>query len=256
MSMPYQLSEERLAERWSAAICDTLGPITGKTWTSQVSELQSGTSAEDDPISLIFEVSGPLSGMLRFSVSRSAALQLNLLFTGAESQEWSAEQQEAIEELCRQIAGQFAAAAKADIGDLHLELQNNTDFRPGGPRYRVALAQADGDEVFASLELDEALQQALNPASSSSVTTSAATQSNNLDLLLDVELDVTLRFGQRQMLLQDILELQTGSVVELDREINDPVELLLDDRVIARGRVVVVDGSYGLQVTEVGPVGL
>lgn len=71
----------------------------------------------------------------------------------------------------------------------------------------------------------------------------------NLDLLMDVELDVTLRFGRREMLLGDILKLAAGSVVELDQEIKDPVELLVGNKVIAWGEVVTVDGSYGLRVT-------
>lgn len=74
---------------------------------------------------------------------------------------------------------------------------------------------------------------------------------NNLELLLDVNLAVTLRFGQRQMTLRDILQLRSGSVIELDRQTDEPVDLLLDDRIIARGEVVVVDGNYGLRVSEI-----
>jgi len=73
----------------------------------------------------------------------------------------------------------------------------------------------------------------------------------NLNLVMDVELNVTLRFGQRQLTLREVLDLTTGSVVELDRQVEEPVELLLDGVVIARGEAVVVDGNYGLRVTEV-----
>ena len=69
---------------------------------------------------------------------------------------------------------------------------------------------------------------------------------------MDVGLDVKLRFGTRRMLLCDVLALNPGVVVELDSTINSPVDLLLDDgRLIAHGDVVVVDGKYGLRVTEV-----
>ncbi len=67
---------------------------------------------------------------------------------------------------------------------------------------------------------------------------------------MDVPLNVTLRFGRRQLPLSELLELAAGSVVELDREVEDPVELLLGERVIARGEVVIVNGNYGLRVTE------
>lgn len=73
----------------------------------------------------------------------------------------------------------------------------------------------------------------------------------NLDLLSGVELPVTLCFGRRRLRLREVLELNAGSVVELDRQVEDPVELLLEGRVIARGEVVVVDGNYGLRVLEV-----
>ncbi len=78
-----------------------------------------------------------------------------------------------------------------------------------------------------------------------------AAQEPNLDLVLNVELNVTLRFGQRLLALREVLDLTTGSVVELDRQVDEPIELLLDGKVIARGEAVVIDGNYGLRVTEV-----
>jgi flagellar motor switch protein FliN len=74
---------------------------------------------------------------------------------------------------------------------------------------------------------------------------------SNLDLLLDVELDASLRFGQREMLLREILELRPGSVVELNRQLQEPAELLVGGRIIARGEVVIVDGNYGLRITDI-----
>ncbi len=73
----------------------------------------------------------------------------------------------------------------------------------------------------------------------------------NLQLVMDVELNVSLRFGQCQLPLRDVLDLASGSVIELDRDVDDPVELLLDGKVIARGEAVIVDGNYGLRVTEI-----
>jgi flagellar motor switch protein FliN/FliY len=73
---------------------------------------------------------------------------------------------------------------------------------------------------------------------------------SKLGMFMDVELVVTMRFGGRRMLLKDILDLCTGSVVELDQRVQEPVDLLLDGKLIARGEVVVVDGNYGLRITE------
>jgi len=72
-----------------------------------------------------------------------------------------------------------------------------------------------------------------------------------LERVIDVPLSVTLRFGQRNMRLREVLELNAGALVELDRQVEDPVDLILDERVIARGEVVIVDGNYGLRITEI-----
>ena len=68
---------------------------------------------------------------------------------------------------------------------------------------------------------------------------------------MDVGLDVKLRFGKRRMLLRDVLALSAGVVVELDNTLHSPVDLLLDGRLIAQGEVVIVDGKYGLRITDV-----
>ncbi len=73
----------------------------------------------------------------------------------------------------------------------------------------------------------------------------------NLELVLDVELNVTLRFGERKLPLREVLDLGSGAVVELDRQVDEPVELILDGRVVARGEAVIIDGNYGLRITEV-----
>ncbi len=69
--------------------------------------------------------------------------------------------------------------------------------------------------------------------------------------LMDVGLDVKLRFGTRRMLLRDVIALSAGVVVELDNALHSPVDLLLDGRLIAQGEVVIVDGKYGLRITDV-----
>jgi flagellar motor switch protein FliN len=75
--------------------------------------------------------------------------------------------------------------------------------------------------------------------------------SRGVELLLDVELEAALRFGCCEMPLGEILELGPGDVVELDRHVTDPVDLVVGDKIVARGEVVLVNGSFGLRVTEV-----
>jgi flagellar motor switch protein FliN len=75
--------------------------------------------------------------------------------------------------------------------------------------------------------------------------------SRGLELLLDVELEASLRFGSQEMPLGQILGLGPGDVVQLDRRVSDPVDLIVGDKIVARGEVVLVDGNFGLRVTEV-----
>jgi flagellar motor switch protein FliN len=75
--------------------------------------------------------------------------------------------------------------------------------------------------------------------------------SPGLELLLDVELEASLRFGAREMPLSEILDLGPGDVVQLDRHVNDPVDLIVGDKIVARGEVVLINGNFGLRVTEV-----
>ncbi|MEO8592031.1 MAG: flagellar motor switch protein FliN [Candidatus Solibacter sp.] len=72
-----------------------------------------------------------------------------------------------------------------------------------------------------------------------------------LDLLLDVEMPVSVSFGRTQVRIQDILKLTSGSIIELDRGIAEPVEVIVNNCIIARGEVVVVDGNYGVRINEV-----
>jgi flagellar motor switch protein FliN/FliY len=71
------------------------------------------------------------------------------------------------------------------------------------------------------------------------------------DLLLDVELPVSVSFGRANLQIKDVLKLTTGSVVELDRAVTEPVEVVVNNRVIARGEVVVVDGNYGVRIAQI-----
>jgi flagellar motor switch protein FliN/FliY len=79
----------------------------------------------------------------------------------------------------------------------------------------------------------------------------AAPATSNLELLRDVELPVTLRFGSAQMSLRDLARLETGGVIKLDRALTDPVEVLVGGTVIARGEPIVVQGVYGIRISEI-----
>jgi flagellar motor switch protein FliN/FliY len=72
-----------------------------------------------------------------------------------------------------------------------------------------------------------------------------------MDLLLDVELPVSVSFGKTEIPMKDVLKLTTGSIVELNRGVNEPVEVLVNHCLIARGEVVVVEGNYGVRIQQI-----
>lgn len=74
---------------------------------------------------------------------------------------------------------------------------------------------------------------------------------SNLEVLKDIELPVMLRFGTTRMTLQDLTSLSSGSVIEFDGGLNDPVEVLVNGRVIARGEAVIVQDSYAVRISEI-----
>jgi flagellar motor switch protein FliN/FliY len=84
----------------------------------------------------------------------------------------------------------------------------------------------------------------------------ASSGADNLDLVLDIDLPMSVRFGQTELTLGALIRLGPGSVIDLGRSPEDPVDVLVSGRVVARGGVVVVGGNYGVRITEVaGPTG-
>jgi flagellar motor switch protein FliN/FliY len=74
---------------------------------------------------------------------------------------------------------------------------------------------------------------------------------DNLDILLDIDMPLSVRFGEAVMTLDALTRMGPGSLIELSRQPDDPVDVLINGRLVARGEVVVVSGNYGVRVTEV-----
>ncbi len=112
----------------------------------------------------------------------------------------------------------------------------------------VAAAPVASTPVPAPAQLPSA-PMATGPAPAASRQSSVDT--GNLDLLLDIELPVMVRMGQTEMSLGDLLKLTPGSILELNRAADAPVELLVNGKQIAKGEVVVVDGNFAFRITEI-----
>jgi flagellar motor switch protein FliN/FliY len=257
---------------WAASIGRVLGDVSGTPQTLQelsaeATQAQLETLKENG-IGIRFEAAQHLAGDQGFVLSKGDAVRLAQLLL-AEPQDANAalsdDHRDALGELFRQFAGSAAVAVKGLAGGEVSFKWSAMERLQGEPALQVGLQwSSEKLEPFTIIvEMSPTLATAFKPTPQPTAPTPALpvpagapaapapSRDTKLELLMDVELDVTLRFGERQMTLHDILDLNAGSVVELDQHIQEPVQLLVGGKVIARGEVVVVEGNYGLRVMEI-----
>jgi flagellar motor switch protein FliN len=247
-----------LADVFRNSLGDVLSQTLASPWTVEIKP-EDDVAPSDDGSPLCFGLapSGSLQGNAAFKLLLADARSLGqkLLKEPADaSSELNSEHKQAIEGLLRKVAEHTATALKADYGEVGFQLSGIEP--PTWPAVTVLLVASAGPagtlsvQLKFSNELVAALPVAVETPSPAPAEAPIAVDSN-LDLLLGVDLSLTLRFGQRTLTLREILDLSSGSVIELDRRVQEPADLLLGDKLIARGEVVIVDSNYGLRITEV-----
>ncbi len=110
-------------------------------------------------------------------------------------------------------------------------------------------APAPEAEAVAAAEEEEEVE--VTAAEPQPAELAAAIQEGNVGLILDIELPIVIRLGNAEMTLQEILQLSPGALIELDKGVDEPVELLVNDKTIAKGEVVVVEGNFAFRVTNI-----
>jgi flagellar motor switch protein FliN len=183
---------------------------------------------------------------------------------GTTAENMTLENEKALEELLRQIVGLAATALAATAGG-EVQLHLSASAAPAWSSDAIVCLQTRNEagasisvEIRISPALAAELQPSVQPARAEQISAQPSPPlsctpppSSSYRRLMDVGLDVKLRFGTRRMLLRDVLALSAGVVVELDNPLHSPVDLLLDGRLIAQGEVVIVDGKYGMRITDV-----
>jgi flagellar motor switch protein FliN len=240
---------------WSLSLSSVMQQVSGSPYPTGISSepLSEEQRSRETDLHLAIVTGGAVHGEMDVCVPRAVALELVLAFTGEQvdvEKELSPESQEAVLELFRQIAGQVATELKPRWGEVQITAQ--TSGRPTWTAAAAAFIKGGPEgpgKLICELQISSALAAELRVEAAA--TEDMPQTQRNFDHLMNVELEVTLRFGERRLLLRELLELGPGAVVELDRRVQEPVDLLLDGRLLARGEVVIVDGNYGLRVTEV-----
>jgi len=268
---------------WTESFTHVLGQLGVATPSVAATEPAPAKALSADELavtySCFFKGGGVLKGDQVWVGEKAAALQCAQLLMSEPldpAAEFSDTHKDAFAELFRQVAGQAATSWKQVAGDeTEIAFQAATEgvFVPAqsctvsvsGEKFpKIDLRFFVNSALFDSLAIKSPAEPEASAATGSSQApaldnsdTEHASQSlselvpHNLELLLEVELDASIRFGERDMLLRDVFGLMPGAVVELNQLVNEPAALLVAGRTIARGEVVVVDGNFGLRVTEV-----
>ncbi len=122
--------------------------------------------------------------------------------------------------------------------------------------YHLPMSEGEAQVIIQISEelLSELLMQPPTPEpilQNAAVEQEISANPTQFDLLLDVELPVSVSFGRALVALKEILKLSSGSIVELNRAVTEPVEVIVNNCVIARGEVVVVEGNYGVRIQQI-----
>lgn len=268
MSSPSMLSGgpvNAFAQLWTEAISSVVLQVASASFPMQVGEAESMPAAVAEDVQLTVTAAGTARGEMNLRLPPAAALDLAKIFvsdTDAARRELTADDRSALEELFRQVAGHVATSAKPKGLEIQLTvILGEAPTWPPAATGWIFSGPTAPCPAQVEWKLSSALATALvstwrepDPVPAAPIPPPPNSKGQEkLDLLMDVELDVVLRFGGRNILLKEILDLGPGSVVELDRTIQDEGDLLLDGRLVARGEVVVVERNFGLRITEVLP---
>ena len=245
-------TNEQLATALSEALRNAATSAIPGVWEKRVSLLNphAPTSAENESLVLL-EFAGELSGCLLLSADARFADKLRAPGENASSGEAAM----AWEAFARQATEPIATALQSLFGEITVESCRTAVLPEDAEAFAtMELQHAGGEKGTITVHTDAALRASLErlaPGSHASSELLPLGNGGQLRRVIDVPLAVTLRFGQRQLTLRELLALSSGSLVELDRQVEEPVDLMLGERVVARGEVVIVDGNYGMRVTQV-----
>ncbi len=208
-------------------------------------------------------------GKISLSMETALATCLGDLMLGGEGEEqlgMNEDDIDATKEIISNIFGAISTALSAqdDLPSLNFELQsidyleNGSNFENFFKLYTIKTHIANttanmyiaGDSEFISNF--GALEDNSDSDDDKSASTLSEGELKNMELLLDVALPIRVRIGTKTVLLKDVLNMDIGSVVELDQLANEPLDVLVGDKIIAKGEVVIVEGNFGIQIVDIG----
>lgn len=262
-------------------VVSTIEGLTGIPPTVELNAEESGESKLklSPPLAkLDVTVGGELHGKMRVTMATSIATAIGDMMLGGEGnekEEMDSEDLDATKEVISNILSSFSRSLGSQKGMPKLNFTIDTveyiapdseiDFKGYDKLfiYNLSVHHSHDNIAFAisselipiiaeeasapKKETEEPFHETKKPAVSMS-----QEELSNIELIKDVKLPIRVRIGSKKMLLKDVLSMDIGSVIELDQLANDPLEILVGDKVIAMGEVVIVDGNFGVQIGEIG----
>jgi flagellar motor switch protein FliN/FliY len=267
---------------------EVVSTIEGLTGIAPEVELNSEESGESKlklspPLAkLDVTVGGELHGKMRVTMATSIATAIGDMMLGGEGnekEEMDAEDLDATKEIISNILSSFSRSLGSqknmpklefDIDNIeYIDANSTIDFKGYEKLFIYNLAVHNshdtiafaitheltpliGEDGPAPIETSSPAQEYIFEEPKKVMTSMTPEELSNIELIKDVRLPIRVRIGSKKMLLKDVLSMDIGSVIELDQLANDPLEILVGDKVIAMGEVVIVDGNFGVQIGEIG----
>ncbi|MBP9612341.1 MAG: flagellar motor switch protein FliY [Sulfurospirillum sp.] len=264
-------------------IVSTIEGLTGIAPKVELNKEESGESKIKlvPPLArLDVSVDGDMHGRMRVTIATSIATAIGDMMLGGEGEEkeeMDDEDLDAIKEVISNILSSFSRSlgSQKNMPKLnftidkvsYIDPNNEIDFKGFEKLFiynlsihnshdniafainsdLVSIIGEEGQASFQKVVEEHVQETAKKPAVSMS-----QEEHSNIELIKDVKLPIRVRIGSKKMLLKDVLSMDIGSVIELDQLANDPLEILVGDKVIAMGEVVIVDGNFGVQIGEIG----
>jgi flagellar motor switch protein FliN len=237
----------------------------------EYSEVESPDSSAGDVIQRTAQINGDMNGILRLQVPADLA-RIMIANKGGVNVE-SLEGDEGISELLSDILNSISNDLKALLSDAGLAcdisipdaaVEPGNPVDPGHPenyerlifrhhehnfQVDVGIAASEPSSKDATRDDDQKEESGQDPVTDQQEVTSA----NDLDLevILDIPIELTVELGRARIPINELLQLGPGSAISLSKLEGDPVDILANDTLIARGQVVVQDEKYGIRVTEI-----
>jgi flagellar motor switch protein FliN len=254
--------ERTLIDGFVAELAAVINAMLGATVTPKATNGKGKAAKASDPWVVRVNASGAASRVLAVGFSRAAAGKLSARVMMMDEDPADAEIADTLKELVQQAIGALSLKpiAKGIEFTMQPDVESATSALAGATGFDLPV---DGDlnvQIACVMEegaFDEASAAADTAADAYAAAPSARAGAapkdipENLDVILDIDLPLSVRFGHAELTLDALTKLGPGSLIELARLPDDPVELLVNGKLVARGEVVVVGGNYGVRVHEV-----